>query len=218
MANATTSILTAEPTPAVARRSWPRWLALGLAAIAVAVVALLWDAAGARLLLGSIGLFLAVRGALLVTSSGRVAAELAGRARALGAVALAGGAGAIAAAVAVGDLAGWVLLAGLPSLLLGAGLAVVARGGEARRGGRALLLWAVAATAVLAAVGLAVSWDRAVGVATALSALGVAVLGVAALVGAANLRALGALPDPEPEPARPVGCGGCACGAGGCGA
>lgn len=218
MANATTSILTAEPTPAVARRSWPRWLALGLAAIAVALVALLWDAAGARLLLGSIGLFLAVRGALLVTSSGRVAAELAGRARALGAVALAGGAGAIAAAVAVGDLAGWVLLAGLPSLLLGAGLAVVARGGEARRGGRALLLWAVAATAVLAAVGLAVSWDRAVGVATALSALGVAVLGVAALVGAANLRALGALPDPEPEPARPVGCGGCACGAGGCGA
>lgn len=218
MANATTSILTAEPTPAVARRSWPRWLALGLAAIAVALVALLWDAAGARLLLGSIGLFLAVRGALLVTSSGRVAAELAGRARALGAVALAGGAGAIAVAVAVGDLAGWVLLAGLPSLLLGAGLAVVARGGEARRGGRALLLWAVAATAVLAAVGLAVSWDRAVGVATALSALGVAVLGVAALVGAANLRALGALPDPEPEPARPVGCGGCACGAGGCGA
>jgi hypothetical protein len=74
-------------TPEVARRTWPRWLALGVAMIAVAVTAVAWDAAGARLLLGALGLLLAVRGALLVrgAGSGAVAGDLAGRARTLGA-------------------------------------------------------------------------------------------------------------------------------------
>ncbi len=74
MANGGTGILTAEATPETARRAWPQWLGLGLAMIAVAVVAVVWDAAGARLLLGALGLFLVVRGSMLLR---------AGRSRAL---------------------------------------------------------------------------------------------------------------------------------------
>ena len=67
MANAVPGILTAEASPAVARRTWPQWLALGLGMLAVAAISVLWDAAGARLLLGAIGAFLVVRGAFLLT-------------------------------------------------------------------------------------------------------------------------------------------------------
>ena len=57
-------------TPDEARRTWPQWLALGIALIAVAVVAVFWDAAGARLLVGALGVFFAVRGAALVRGAG----------------------------------------------------------------------------------------------------------------------------------------------------
>ena len=62
-----TGILTADATPEVARRTWPQWLALGLAMLVVAVVSVVWADAGARLLLGAIGAFLAVRGVVLLT-------------------------------------------------------------------------------------------------------------------------------------------------------
>jgi hypothetical protein len=72
VANGATGILTAGTqgmaTPDEARRAWPQWLALGLAMIAVGVTAVLWDAAGARLLLGAAGLFLVARGAVLLVA------------------------------------------------------------------------------------------------------------------------------------------------------
>jgi hypothetical protein len=214
VASVATGILTAEPTPAVARRTWPQWLALGVAMLAVAVVAVVRDD-GARLLLGAIGLFLAVRGTVLLAGARALTADLAGRARGLGAGSLVAGAAAGTVAVASAALAGSVLLAAVPVLLLGTGLVLLARGGLARRGGQALLVWSVLVGGLLVVTGLAQSWERAASVATVVAALAVAVLAVPLLIGAANLRAVGA--RPEPEPARPLGCAGCACAGGGCG-
>jgi hypothetical protein len=216
VANGGTGILTAEATPETARRTWPQWLALGLAMIAVAVVAVLWDAAGARLLLGALGLFLVVRGAVLlrVARTRGLGRELAPRARRLGTAALAGGALALVVAVASPGLAATVLLVGVPVLLLVAAGALLARPGRtARRGGQALLLWSVLVTGLLVVTGFAQGWDRAAEVATVVAAVAVAVLGVPLLVAAVHLRTIAA----RPVPAAPVGCGGCACGAGGCG-
>ncbi|TFV47780.1 hypothetical protein [Blastococcus sp. TF02A-35] len=217
MANAT-GILSATTagmaTPAVARRTWPRWAALGVAMIAVAVVAVAWDAAGARLLLGALGLFLVARGVLLVRGAGEVDAELAGRARPLGSAAVVAGLAAVVVALASAALSGTVLVVGVPLALLVASAGLLARGGTARRGGQALLVWSLLVTALLVVTGLVQDWDRAEGLATIVAALGVAVLGLPLLIGAANLRTLGAQPDPAPVRS---GCGGCACGAGGCG-
>jgi hypothetical protein len=216
VANGGTGILTAEATPETARRTWPQWLALGLAMIAVAVVAVLWDAAGARLLLGALGLFLVARGAVLLRAARTrgLDRELAPRARRLGTAALAGGALALVVAVASPGIAATVLLVGVPVLLLVAAGALLARPGRtARRGGQALLLWSVLVTGLLVVTGFAQGWDRAAEVATVVAAVAVAVLGVPLLVAAVHLRTIAA----RPVPAAPVGCGGCACGAGGCG-
>ncbi|MCF6746387.1 hypothetical protein E9529_19350 [Blastococcus sp. KM273128] len=201
-------------TPEVARRTWPRWLALGLAMIVVAVVAVVWSS-GARLLLGAVGLFLAARGVVLLRGarSGAVPAEVAGRARSLGTAAVVAGAAGLAVAVASASASSTVLLVGVPLLLLGTSLGLLGRGGAARRGGQALLVWSVLVTGLLVVTGFLQDWDRAADVATVVAALAVAVLGVPLLIGAANLRSVAAAPAPAPS-----GCGGCACGAGGCGA
>lgn len=216
MANGATALLTAQQTPAQARRTWPRWALLGLAMIAVAVVAVAWTDGGARLLLGGLGLFLAGRGAVLVRGSrtGLVDDELAGRARALGAAAVIGGVAALAVAALSATVTGWVLLLAVPAVLLAGALALLARGGVARRGGLALLVWWGLVSGVLVITGVGRGWDRAAEVGTVVAALLVAVLGVPMLIAAANLRAVAARPDPAP---RPAACAGCACGAGGCG-
>jgi hypothetical protein len=221
VANGGTGILTPsteEMAPEVAQRTWPRWVALGVAMIAVAVAAVLSDDVGARLLLGVLGLFLAVRGGLLLRGarSGAVDADLARRARGLGAAALGWGAAALVVAVVSQALAAVVLLVAVPLLLLSAGAAFVTRGGPARRGGQVLLVWAVLVTGLLVATGVGQGWARAADVATVVAALAVAVLAVPVLVGASGLRAVAA----RPVPARtvPAACAGCACGAGGCGA
>ncbi|SEL03254.1 hypothetical protein SAMN04515665_107145 [Blastococcus sp. DSM 46786] len=203
-------------TPEVARRTWPRWLALGVAMIAVAVVAVVWDA-GARLLLGGVGLFLAARGTVLLRGAraGVVPGEVAGRARSLGTVAVVAGAAALVVAVTSASLAAAVLLVGVPLLLLGTSLGLLGRGGAARRGGQALLVWSVLVTALLVVTGVLQGADRAADVATVVAALVLAVLGVPLLIGAAHLRTVAAAPAPAPVGS---GCGGCACGAGGCGA
>ncbi|MGY1826926.1 MULTISPECIES: hypothetical protein [unclassified Blastococcus] len=203
-------------TPEVARRTWPRWLALGVAMIAVAVVAVIWDA-GARLLLGALGAFLAARGTVLLRGarSGALPGEVAGRARSLGSVAVVAGAVALVVAVASAWLSAAVLLVGVPLLLLVTSLGLLGRGGAARRGGLALLVWTLLVTALLVVTGVVQGFDRAADVATVVAALAVAVLGVPLLVGAANLRTVAATPAPAPAGG---GCGGCACGAGGCGA
>ncbi|NEK87828.1 hypothetical protein GCU60_18980 [Blastococcus saxobsidens] len=217
MANAT-GILSATTagmaTPDVARRTWPRWLALGVAMIAVAVLAVAWEPAGARLLLGTLGLFLAVRGVLLLRGAGALEGELSGRARSLGAVAVVAGIAGLGVAVASAALSATVLLIGVPVALLAASAGLLARGGTARRGGQALLVWSVLVTALLVVTGLAQDWNRAADLATVVAALGVAVLGLPLLIGAANLRTIAATPAPAPVRS---GCGGCACGAGGCG-
>jgi uncharacterized membrane protein HdeD (DUF308 family) len=216
VANGGTGILTAQATPETARRTWPQWLALGVAMIAVAVFAVLSDAAGARLLLGALGLFLVLRGAVLLRAARTRGLDrnLAPRARSLGTAALAGGAAALVVGVASPGLSAAVLLVGVPVLLLAAAGVLLAREGRtARRGGQALLLWSVLVTALLAVTGVAQGWDRAADVATVVSALALAVLGVPLLVAAAHLRNIAA----RPLPAAPAGCAGCACGAGGCG-
>ncbi len=221
MASGGTGILTsstAAMAPEIARRTWPRWIALGGAMLAVAVAAVLWDAAGARLLLGALGAFLVVRGAVLLrgSRSGAAPAELAVRARGLGAVATTAGAGAVVVALVSETAAATVLLVAVPVLLLVAAGALLGRGGVARRGGQALLVWAVLVTGLLVASGLAQGWERAADVATVITAVAVAVLAVPVLLGASGLRAVAA----RPAPARtiPAACAGCACGAGGCGA
>ncbi len=205
MANAVPGILTAEASPAVARRTWPQWLALGLGMLAVATISVLWDAAGARLLLGAIGAFLVVRGAFLLTVASGPG---------VGAVVV--GVAALAVAVTSAALSAGVLVVSVPVLLLVAAGALVTRCGLARRGGQALLVWAVLIAGLLAVTGAAQGWDKVAGLATVVGALAVAVLAVPVLVGAARLRTVGARPDPEEG--RPLGCAGCACAGGGCAA
>jgi hypothetical protein len=221
VANGGTGILTAGSsgvaTPEDARRAWPQWLALGVGMIVVAIVSVFWDAAGARLLLGALGLFLAVRGALLVRGarSGAVGRSLVARARRLGTAALAVGAAALVAAVSSGVLAARVLLVAVPVVLLAAAVGLLGRGGVSRRGGQALLVWTVLVTGLLVATGVVQGWARASAVATVIAGLAVAVLAVPLLLASAGLRRVAAEPAPAPAPSP---CAGCACGAGGCGA
>ncbi|WP_116452950.1 hypothetical protein [Blastococcus litoris] len=216
MANGILTGSTESMAPELARRTWPRWVALGVGMLVVAVTAVLWDAAGARLLLGAVGAFLVVRGTLLLRGARAAAAELAAGARGLGAVATAAGAGALVVALVSESAAAGVLLVAVPVLLLLGGVVLLGRGGGLRRGGQALLVWAVLISGLLVVTGLGQSWDRAADVATVIAALVVAVLAVPVLVGAAGLRTVAA----RPVPTRTISsaCAGCACGAGGCGA
>ncbi len=216
MATGGTGIRTAQAIPGTVQRTWLQWLALGLAMIAVPVVAVLAEAAGARLLLGALGLFLLVRGALLVRA-GRARAlgrTVARSARRLGTGALAGGAGAVVVALASAELAAGLLLVATPVALFAGGAALRASGGAtARRGGAALLVWAALVTGLMAVTLVAQGWGRAAEVATVVTALAVALLGVPLLVAAVHLRTM----STRPVAAAPAGCAGCACGAGGCG-
>ncbi|SDE72123.1 hypothetical protein SAMN05660485_01661 [Blastococcus fimeti] len=214
MANAGT-VLTAQPTPEVARRAWPQWLALGGAMLVVAAAAILWSDGGARLLLGALGLFLAVRGAVLLRNAPGLDGELAGRARTLGSGAVGAGVVALVVALLPGGAAARVLLVGAPVVLLAGALALLSRTGPARRGGSVLLGVGVLVTALLVARGVDQDWARAADAATVVAAVLVALLAVPVLVSAVNLRTVAAQPAPAPVGG---GCGGCACGAGGCGA
>lgn len=210
---ATTTKAAAQADPEVARRAWPRWAALGVALVAVAVVAAVWSSGGARLLLAALGAFAAVRGVVLVTGAGQQADR---PVRALGGGAAVAGVAALAVAAVPGALAGWVLLVGAPLGLLAVSLTLLSRGAVARRGGLVALVWSVLVTGLLVATGLGADWERARGGATVVAALAVAVLGVALLTGAAGLRAAAARPASRPTP-QAAGCGGCACSGGGCG-
>ena len=218
MVSGTATTTAAQADPEVARRAWPRWLALGLALVVVAVVAAFWTAGGARLLLAALGLFGAVRGAVLVAGAGRDAPDQRvpdQRVRGLGVGVAVAGVAALGVAAVPGALAGWVLLVAAPLGLLAASGVLLARGGVARRGGLVALVWSVLVTALLVGTGLGSDWERARGGATLVAALGVAVLGMVLVAGSAGLRAAAARPVP---PRQPAGCGGCACAGGGCGA
>lgn len=201
-------------TPAQARRSRPRWAALGVLLFAVAAVALARHDVGARLLLGAAGVAGILRGLLILRAS--ALGTISPPARPLGAGTTALGAAALVVAAVPGVAPGRVLAVALPVLLLMVSAALLAREGVARRGGLVLLVWSLLVTGLLVAAGARAGWGAAAGIATVAGALCVAVLGVPLLVRAAGLRAPAGLP--EPPPAAPAGCGGCACGAGGCGA
>jgi hypothetical protein len=202
-----------QADPEVARRAWPRWLALGLVLIVVAAVAAFWTDGGARLLLGALGVLGAVRGAVLVAGAGGADADP--RARTLGAATVVVGVAALAVAAVPGALAGWVLLVAAPAGMLGASLYLAGRGGAVRRSGLVALVWSVLVTGLLVVTGLASDWERARGGATVVGALGVAALGMVLIAGSTGLRAAAARPVP-PKP-QPAGCAGCACAGGGCG-
>jgi hypothetical protein len=212
-----TATTTVQADPAVARRAWPRWLALGVALLAVAAVSAFWTGGGARLLLGALGLFGAVRGAVLVSGAagGQPAgSEPDGRVRTIGATTAAVGVAALAVAAVPGALAGWVLLVGAPLGLLATSVTLLARSGVARRGGLVALVWSVLVTGLLVVTGLAADWERAREGATLVAALAVGVFGMVLVTGSAGLRAAAA----RPVPPAPAGCAGCACSGGGCGA
>ncbi|MFW3172060.1 hypothetical protein [Geodermatophilus sp. CPCC 206100] len=192
-------------TPEAARRAWPRWVAGGVALLVVAGVAVFWDAAGARLLLGVVGALAVARGVVLTRAGDRSP----------GAVAVGAGLAAAAVAVASGGLAAWVLLAAVPAGLLAGAVLLLRRGGAVRRSGQAALVWWALVTTLLGVTGTLSTWTRAADGAAVVAALAVGLLGVVVLVGGVNLRTLAARP---PAPARPAACAGCACSAGGCGA
>lgn len=205
-----TSTATDRSAAPAANRTWLGWAAGGLALLAVAAAALVWPAAGPRLLLGAAGVAALVRGVLLVRAADVV---LAG-ARHIGIATGALGVAAVAVAVVPGTAPGRVLVAAVPLLLVLVGGALAGNDGTVRRIGLGLLAAAVVLAAVLVAVGLTAGWGPAAGLATGLGALAAALLSAPVLVGAANLRAAAA----RPAAARPAACAGCACGSGGCGA
>ncbi|TFV63785.1 hypothetical protein E4P41_03435 [Geodermatophilus sp. DF01-2] len=204
MASGAAAAAVERTSPEQARRAWPRWLAGGVALLVVAVVAVFWEAGGARLLLGVAGVLTAGRGAVLAAS---------GRGRVAGVAALVVGAVAVAVALGPAGAASRVLLVAVPAGLLVGALALLGRGGAVRRSGQAALVWWTLVTGLLATTGLVAGWDRAADGATVVGALGLGLLGVVLLVGSASLRAIAT----RPAPARPAACAGCACGAGGCG-
>jgi hypothetical protein len=215
--NGTTAPLTQTPrgtAPAATGRAWPGWLLLGLGLIAVAVLALGQPAVGGRLVLGTLGLFLAVRGAALVRRPASPDAEPSAGVSRLGAVAVLAGLVALVVAALSTAVSGAVLLVLVPLGLLSAAAALISRGGIARRGGEVLLVWSALVAVLLVITGFGQTWTRAAELAVVVGALAVGVLAVPVLVAAWQLRAAAA----RPAPARPAACAGCACGAGGCGA
>ena len=208
MANGATGILTAGTqgitTPEEARRAWPQWLALGVGMIAVALVSVFWDAAGARLLLGALGLFLVVRGAVLLRGarSGAVgdrpgrprprprhrrAGRRCRRARRRRLLRGPGGPGAAGRRPVV--------------LLVPASLSSAAAGPPGAAGRRCSSgpSWSPACSSP---PGVAQGWARAADVATVVAALAVAVLGVPLIVGVDGLRRVAAEPAPAPRARR----------------
>jgi hypothetical protein len=187
------------------------WCAAGVALIAIAVVALVLPAPGARLLVAAAGLAGVLRGVLLV----RAADVVLGGARAMGVATAVAGVAALAVSVLPGSLAGRVLVVGVPVLLLLGGLGLLAAEGTARRVGQLLAGVALVLAVVLGAVAGTAGWTAAGGLATGLGALTAALLAVPLLGRGMAARAAAA----APAPARPAACSSCACGSGGgCGA
>jgi hypothetical protein len=196
---------TSPSTPATPRPVWLRPAALGVALLALAVLAATWSGTGPRVLLGVLGAGALVHGvtALRAARTGRVdrAAAVSGA----GAAWL--GAAAIALALVSAAATGWVFVVAavlaLPAL---AALSAVRR--TAAVTGAVVVAVAAVVLGVLGGVDALLDAGRVVAVAV------VALSGVAHLVAAARAARVAAAPAPA------AGCGGCACsaGGGGCGA
>lgn len=202
-APSTSAPAAAAATPEQARTAWP-WLALqGVVLIALALVAAFWVDGGPRLLLGGVGVVGAVRGiaTLRAARSGAVDRQSALTA----ATAVWVGLVAVGLAVLPGAVAAWTFVA----VTVGGALLVAAR---AQRRARAVLL-AVLVLVALVVGGLTAGAGWTTGFATIAVAVAVLVLGVVTAVAAGTAWKVARQPDPAPA----AGCGGCACGAGGCG-
>ncbi len=193
----------AQPATSAAGTTWPRMAMLGGVLLTLGLVALLW-AGGDRVLLAGLGLVGVLRGAGVLREARAGSAPRA--AAASGALAVWLGLLAVAGGLLSGTASAWVLVAGfvlaVPALVLGAGGSRGLAGG-----GAAVVLGGAVLLGVLGGVG------TLLGVGTAAAAVLVAVLGVVNLLGAVGMWRIARRPAPEPA----GGCGGCACGAGGCG-
>lgn len=190
--------------PQDAQATWPRMALIGAVLLVLGLVALGW-AAGDRVLLAGLGGIAAVRGVELLRG-----ARTGGEPRAAatsGALAVWLGLAAAAVALLSGTATAWVLVAALvlavPALSLAAGGSRAAAGiaGAVVLAG-AVLLAVLGGPTTLLAVG------------TTVVAVSVAVLGAVNLLGAVGMWRIARRPASQPVGG---GCGGCACGAGGCG-
>jgi hypothetical protein len=176
---------------------------LGLVLMVLGVVALVWDDGGDRVLLAGLGVGAGVRGVDMLR--GARAGRLPRAAATPGALAVWLGLVAVAVALVSGTATAWVLTAALllalPALAVGGQRGVPVLTGAAVLLVGAVLLGVLAGTGTLLAVG------------TAVVAVAVTALGLTNLLGAIGMRRIARRPAPEPA----AGCGGCACGAGGCG-
>ncbi|WP_138757513.1 hypothetical protein [Modestobacter altitudinis] len=198
----------APPTPQQARSTWPRMAALGAALLVLGVLALTWSGVGPRLLLAALGLFAVVRGVALLRSARAGEVERSGAVLGAGAVWV----GLVLAALGLvsATTAGWGLVAAVVLLL-----PVLAAAVTARRAAWAGAAVAVAVAVAALALGLLAGTDALLSAGRVVVGVVVAALGLANLAGAAGLARIARRPEPAPVAA---GCGGCACGAGGCGA
>jgi hypothetical protein len=167
------------------------------------VLALSWSTGGPQVLLAALGLLAVARGSMALRSarSGQVT-----RATAVSAASTAwAGAVAVGFAVLGATPTGWFLVAGLVLLLPALATALP---------GRRTPLLAGAAVVVAAAVALGVlgGVDALLVTGRTVAAVLAVAVGLANLAGAVGMARIARRPAPAA-----AGCGGCACGAGGCG-
>ncbi|WP_369141026.1 hypothetical protein [Modestobacter versicolor] len=194
----------APPTPQEARATWPRMLALGAALLVLGVLALVWSDGGPRVLLGALGLFAVVRGVAVLRGVRAGLVERTGAVTGAGAVWF----GLVAVGLAVLSLTatGWALVVAVVLVL-----PVLAAALPDRR--PALLGGAVLVAAAAVVLGLVGGVDALLATGRTTAGVLAVLLGLANLAGGAGMARIARRPAPEPA----AGCGGCACGAGGCG-
>jgi hypothetical protein len=196
---------TSPSTSPSVRPTWVRPAALGVALLALAVLAGTWSGTGPRLLLGLLGVGALVRGTTLLRAARTGGADRTAAVAGAGAVWL----GLLAAAVALlsATATGWVFVAAAV-LALPALAALSAVRPAVAAAGAVVVAAAAVLTAVLGGVDSLLDAGRVLAVAV------VALAGIGYLVAAVRSAREAAAPAPA------AGCGGCACsaGGGGCGA
>ena len=195
---------TAPPTPQQARSTWPRLAGLGVALLALGVLALTWSGGGPRLLLAALGVLAVVRGAAMLRGARAGRVDRSTAVSGAGAVWL--GVVAVALALLSATATGWALVA-----VLVLALPVLAGALPSRR--PVLLVAAAVVAAAALVLGATGGVDALLATGRTVAAVLVGVLGLVNLAGAAGMARIAR----RPAPAAPAGCGGCACGAGGCG-
>ncbi len=202
-ASTTSGRLTAGSPPAgAAGTTWQRMVLLGALLLVLGLVALAWDD-GDRLMLAGLGGVAVARGIGMLR--GVRAGVLPREAGSSGALSVWFGLAAVAVALLSGTATAWVLVAGLVLAAPALALAGVRR--AVSLGAGVLVLAGLVLLAVLGGT------TPMLGGGTAVVAVLVAALGLANLLGAVGMWRIARRPAPVPA----GGCGGCACGAGGCG-